>query len=218
MPSKALTNRIVSHLEPRINHLREFLCLEGYSDLSTIIVENCYVAGGAIRELARYSEKDEVNIKDYDIYFKTEESLKKFVIEFNRFHRETEGLYSFVYEKTSVNIRIGGALCANKPFSFITAYTGQPERIINQFDFVENMNFYDIATRKIHLERDGWNSGTLHYNKNATKPFSALVRAVKFVEERKYTIGKRELANIVEAIRDHEYIDRVEMMKEHTQS
>lgn len=218
MPSKALATRIISHLEPRINHLREFLCMEGYSDLSTIIVENCYIAGGAIRELCRYNEKDEVNIKDYDVYFKTEESLKLFLLEIKKLSKYFLIDHTQVFPKTSVNIFPKGNLFLNKPVSFITAYSGQPEEVIKKFDFVENMNFYDLSTGKIYLERDGWNGGVLHYNKNAIKPFSALVRAVKFIEERKYTIGKQELANIVEAIQNREYKDRIEMLKEHAQS
>lgn len=142
--------------------------LKKVPSLYEFTLEHCFLAGGAVRDLAR-NEKP----KDWDLFFYTEEGKEEFVKNFGRFCTET-GIGNFNYND----------------FQFITLYTGTPEEVVNIFDWNVNMQYVSLNENKYRY----WNSNfsELRFNCDARKPLSAYLRLPDMLTKG-YRINKEEM-------------------------
>jgi len=133
--------------------------------LYEFIQDNCFCAGGAVRDIVRGNTP-----KDYDLFFKTEESKDYFLANFSkRFVQTSIGNFNF------------------KDIQFITIYTGSPDSIINRFDWNVNQTYYDFKTKEMDRR---FNRGTdLILNLDAEKLLSAMIR-LPYLLSKGFTISQ----------------------------
>lgn len=119
--------------------------------LHEFTMEHCFLAGGAVRDLARGNVP-----KDYDIFFKTKAAAEEFKRKFSMGMVESVlGNYNF------------------SDIQFITMNVGSPEKVIEQFDWNVNQVFYDFANGKASgIQSDN----ALRINTKAQTPLSAIMR------------------------------------------
>lgn len=150
--------------------IKELSYIDG---LYEFVLENCFIAGGAVRDTLRGKEP-----KDYDLFFRTEVAKEVFIARFSKHFSET-GLGNFNYGK----------------FQFITLYTGTPQEVVSTFDWNVNMVFYEFGSRGVYQHT----INTLHFNVNARKPLSALLR-LPYLIEKGFKIEGKELMFLVSFI------------------
>lgn len=151
----------MKHLDDKALELKK---IDG---LYEFVIENCFFAGGAVRDVARGESP-----RDYDMFFRTEEAKEKFINQFSIKCEETS-IGNFNY----------------KDFQFITLYTGTPTAVTKTFDWDVNMQWYDF-THKQTLETTG--KVYLRFNVNARKPLSAFLRLPDMLSKG-YKIEKEEM-------------------------
>jgi hypothetical protein len=135
-------------------------------DLYSFVLENCFMAGGAVRDTYRG-----VKPKDYDLFFKTKSALDEFVTKYQDYMVKTPaGNYDYM------------------DFQFITMYYGSPEKVIGTFDWNCNQMYYDFKTKK----NRAFNPDYLIFNVNANAPLSAAVR-LPYLIEKGYKIRPKEM-------------------------
>jgi hypothetical protein len=146
--------------------------LQKIPGLFEFVMEHAFLAGGAVRDLARNKTP-----KDWDIFFKSEDAKNEFVKRFSSGMVET-GIGNFNY--------------AN--FQFITIRWGTPEEVINTFDWNVNMLYYDFLRERA---RNGavwgfYDGVYLKINTNAEKPLASLLR-LPYLIEKGFRIEQDEL-------------------------
>lgn len=140
--------------------------------LYQFVMDNCFIAGGAVRDVMRGAKP-----KDYDLFFYTEEGKSQFIEKFSRHFIET-GIGNFNYDD----------------FQFITLYTGTPEQVVNTFDWNFNQMYYE--PKKCILIAYNSNGGFLRFNTNARKPLSAYLRLPEMLEKG-FKIEKEEMMFLI---------------------
>lgn len=154
----------VKEIDAKIQQLAEI------PGLYQFILDNCFVAGGAVRDIAR-----NVKPKDWDIFFRTEEAKDEFIVRFGKYCTKT-GIGNFNYQD----------------FQFITLYTGTPEEVIGQFDWNVNQRYYEFGTSDKSYYKYPSSSQPLRFNCKARKPLSAYLRLPDMLAKG-YTIEQEEL-------------------------
>lgn len=148
-------------IEDKINTLNDV------PGLVTFVNDNCFVAGGAVRDIIRNRTP-----KDYDIFFKTEEAKDVFIKKFGTIYDFTvTGIGNYNY----------------KNFQFITLYTGTPKQVTSTFDWNVNQVWYDFQDERTYFET-GYD---LYLNFDCEKPLSALMR-LPYLLEKGYKISQTE--------------------------
>jgi hypothetical protein len=103
------------------------------ADMISTIKCNCVITGGAIASML-LGEK----VNDYDIYFQDEElakSVRKYFIKhYPRTDKPVDGLSILMTTSNSITLSHG--------FQLITRFTGAPEEITSNFDFIHCTNYW----------------------------------------------------------------------------
>lgn len=139
------------------------------------IQDDIFIAGGSIVSLLQNSE-----IQDIDIYFKTEDIKNKFesLIKINKSFKKMINCYEIQFNSLGYKIQ------------FVTKITGNPEKVIESFDFLHCKTFYDPFYNKIEF---GKNQGKyspesciqikiLVLTDHCLFPIKAMERMIKFIE------------------------------------
>lgn len=138
-----------------------------------LLERECFFAGGCIRSMVR-GEK----VNDYDLFVRTPEALVKI--------KEHLELYCIYNSKNSMGIvrrLIDDELCTAETIEIqlIVCATGSPDHIIGEFDFTNNMNYYDLSNKYLSV-----NASTafpeLGVNPKCRNVLGTLARIPKFVE------------------------------------
>jgi hypothetical protein len=147
--------------------LREkILTLNNKNGLHDFLNKNCFIAGGAVRDLLR-----DKTPKDYDIFFKSQEAVEEFKAKY------LSDLLSLGGYETSIGNY------NHFDFQFITLSVGQPEDVIRQFDWNVNMVYFDLSVDKIlPKEYDRFNNN-LSLNLDCIKVWSAMERLPYFISK-----------------------------------
>lgn len=135
------------------------------------IRNNCYLAGGAIRDIVRGREP-----KDFDIYFTTE---------FGATLMESD-LIRAGFIKSDIGTLYKGNV------QFITCVCGPASEVVDTFDFTINQGHFGFLYENLN---PGCGGEDLIYVHKCRKPMAALIRVAKFIEQG-YTISESELAKI----------------------
>lgn len=149
-----------------INHLK--LVKEEVSLIvsETELLDQMFIAGGAIRSLL-VGDK----VSDYDIFFKTQEALDKFVSHME--HRQ--------YEYKSNN-SIGLFTSTGKHLQFIIVTSGSPGSVVGEFDFTCNQSFYTFSEELLNVHTDSY-TRDLRINPNARNSMGTFLRIGKFLRK-----------------------------------
>ncbi|NUJ17477.1 hypothetical protein FKN04_12915 [Bacillus glycinifermentans] len=161
-----------------------------------------YLAGGAI-----YSLYNNQIPKDYD-FFLTDESLVK---ELRRFFDNGTLKYkngvkigkykgeTLVYTDNAISIGM---------YQIITKWVGDPEDVIEEFDFKHNMFYYKDDEIKTLVDWSYLEDNKLRYNeKRARDICGTIIRIKKFVE-RGFTITNREVSKMLLKLHEVGFNDR----------
>jgi len=125
--------------------------------------EHLFIAGGSIRSLVN----NEVP-KDYDIFCRTPEGLEKL-----------KEILKDIQKYSSLNA-IGHTSLTGKDIQFILCEIGSPEKIIGEFDFMMNMNYYDPKEDNLVIHYAAYDK-KLRVNSKARNVLGTLARISKFV-------------------------------------
>lgn len=142
--------------------------LKKIPDLYEFVMENAFLAGGAVRDLTRGQKP-----KDYDIFFKTKKAKDEFVKNFSKHMKET-GIGNYNWHD----------------FQFITIRHGTPQEVTDTFDWNVNQVFFDFDGSYLGGERFG--GIVLRINTKCDKPLSALLR-LPYLLKKGFTIDEKEL-------------------------
>lgn len=148
----------------------KILELKKVPGLYEFTTENCFLAGGAVRDTIRG-----VKPKDYDLFFYTEEGKSQFVQNFSRYCNET-GLKNFNYND----------------FQFITLMTGEPQKVVDTFDWNVNQCYYELLKNPFRNWGGTLSDNYLRFNVKARKPLSAYLRLPEMLAKG-FVIEKEEL-------------------------
>lgn len=117
--------QIEQHIKEKIDEFRK--------EHPWIKLEQIYVCGGCIASLVNDEE-----VSDYDVYFKKE------------MFAETASV-SFDTRQDGVLSNTGNAITLSNKIQLITKFSGEPEYVIDKFDFHHTQCCYDCGTGKLHL-------------------------------------------------------------------
>ena len=137
------------------------------------IKENLFIAGGAIRSLVHNETP-----KDYDFFVKSPEAIEKLKeMDFRWLYKSDNSIGLYLHEsKAEVQI--------------IICSSGTPNKVVDEFDFANNANYYDFANDNLYL--NNWvYSKQLKIQTTARNLVGTLARIPKFVE-RGYTLPSVE--------------------------
>ena len=160
-----------------------------YDTLHAVVMENSFIAGGAIRSLIEGTE-----VNDFDIYF-TDLSYAMYVIDrfkqcnFIQYKAETNNAFTF-------RAKIHGRW---QLVQIIIKQSGTPENVIGHFDFTNCMGYYSPNNDSLVIAKDmskSIESKELVFNLKAnTSPLNILKRGKKF-KDAGYTISVAEIAKM----------------------
>jgi hypothetical protein len=142
--------------------------LKAVPGLYEFAMENCFIAGGAVRDSRRG-----VQPKDYDLFFRSDASRDEFIETFGKL-MEITGIGNYNYND----------------FQFITLYTGSPLSVISKFDWNVNMMYHEFNNNKLY--RSTYVPGELKLNVDCEKPLSAYLRLPDMINKG-FKISKEEL-------------------------
>ena len=155
-----------SPIDRTSKHLKEIKEEVSLIVTETDLLDQMFIAGGAIRSLL-IGDK----VSDYDIFFKTQEALEKFVA-----HMEYRQ-----YEYKSNN-SIGLFSSTGKHLQFIIVTSGSPESVVGEFDFTCNQSFYNFSEELLNVHTDSY-SRNLRINPNARNTMGTFLRIGKFLRK-----------------------------------
>ena len=157
------------------------------NELASLVREQCFLAGGAIRNFIIRKE-----INDFDIYFKSRIAAD----EFSRIvllADEKCNLQSIFTDSLKIVSKTDNAITLKStdlnsvffkhPIQFITKVTGNPSFVVKTFDFTNCMGYYDPDDGgKIEISQmlNAIKWKKLYFNSNSDNPLSSLKRLVKF--------------------------------------
>lgn len=153
-----------------MDKMQELQMVPGLYDF---VIKNCYLAGGAVRDLNR-----DVKPKDYDIYFLTADAIEEFGNRFGRNGMDVTALGNFNYND----------------FQFITVTHGLPKDVVGKFDWNVNMQYYLFGEKSSHAMEYVNTIGKpeLRFNLKSQYPLSAFIR-LPYLIEKGYYISPKEL-------------------------
>lgn len=169
------------------------------SDLSEDLIcclkeYNAVIAGGAITSVFKG-----VDINDYDVYFKTDGDMYRFLMSWwceKHYRTSSHKALNFVdWEGKNSLIQV----VTLKSYPTI-------EDIWNDFDFTVCMGAFDFSDEKFHLHKDFIYdniSNTLNFNKNTAFPIVSLKRVDKY-KNKGYSINLYNMYQIAFAIKNLE--------------
>lgn len=165
-------------------NLKQLRHLEGSLTGFWSILKECNViiAGGAIRSIFA-GEK----IKDFDLYFRCKEDSDRLLK-----HEKFKNVSQFVTHN-AVSIRLEG-----KTFQLITLLYGEPEALINQFDFTVCQAGYDINNKTWYFHDNFFKhlaGRSLVFNNTLPYPLATLYRAFKY-QKKGYNISPSEIIKL----------------------
>jgi hypothetical protein len=130
----------------------------------TLIKEHGYFAGGCIRSLLTNDEP-----KDYDIFFKDEESLNLI--------KNNEYLKRYFTTNNSINMLLNGV-----KFQIITLECGFPETVISKFDFTFNQNYFVFSNKALFIkDKESIINKIIEINYDCRNSFDTCIRIEKFL-------------------------------------
>lgn len=129
--------------------IEETLKLRFNKQIIEFIYENCFVAGGAVRDFIIDRRHN-----DIDIFFKDKNKIQEFKDLFvkynladfsNKWYRPYNSTHTCNFIVTNYAITIGR-------LQFITFRTGEPIDIVNTFDFTINQCYYDLKNNTFYIK------------------------------------------------------------------
>lgn len=139
---------------------------------------NCILAGGAIRCAVAKEE-----IRDYDIYFRSEESFLEFYEDFMQ-----RGCTICAITNKAISFQVNGIACQ----AIFTDYFKDPKDIFELYDFTVCMGAYDFKGCEFVFDNRFWQDHTMkaiRYNPATKYPICSLMRVPKY-ERYGYKISK----------------------------
>ncbi len=154
---------------------------------------NAYIAGGAIRSLTLGED-----IKDVDIFLRDKSLIDRL--------KELDGVFvssnaiSFYLDKVQYQI--------------ITTITGSPKEVINEFDFIMNMNYYDPYYDVCYREnREIIHSKMLDFNPKCRNKLGTLARLEKFLNRGYITPNRNSILELGVALTQQEPVTTFEELE-----
>lgn len=180
-------------LESNINRLfSDFI--RKFPEARSISLNSLYVAGGAIASIANRTRAN-----DYDIFFKTVEDKNKTLEILKQCVNINKNL--FIVTDNAITFKSSPAI------QFILKVYGNPEEVIQNFDFLHTQNYYDFSTKTLVIKNlEIIKSKELIYNNKATHPLSALTRIYKFMNKG-YKIDGVEIIRIIKDLTKYNWND-----------
>lgn len=182
------------------DHLNDVgvLLLELYG--KDLPLHHAFFAGGCIRDIIL-----EEPIKDYDIYFESQEDVDRVKKYFDdQMTEDFETLSSITNQKPHIKVTSAGNYNAYIKYQdqwiiiqFITLVYGIPSDVVRQFDFTINMNYFTFASEELVVSTIP-ETKELIPGDNIYYPIHALCRVPKFLK-RGYTISNYNLLKLAEA-------------------
>ena len=187
---------VKERLEKEKNYLISLLP-ESYRDEFR---KKSYASGGAIYSL--YNGKEP---KDFD-FFVSDRRLALGLTEFLKFQLMNRNIdYQLNPDLDMMQGKIDGnqvlvtdnGITYNMKYQIITKWVGEPEEVINEFDFKHNMFCYQNDEVTTFSQWDFLEDNKLRYNeKRARDICGTIIRVKKFVE-RGHTITNREMSKML---------------------
>lgn len=169
-----------------LNEFRSYCYTNNHDKLYDLVYENCFFAGGCVRDLFL-----NVKPKDWDIFFTNAQAAKEFLL-----YVLLDPVLQYVFKvykdsNRTFTLKIGG-----KTLQFITLTSGPPDKVVSEFDFQINANYYFPKTGKIdideHLETG---DVALRMQPRCINPYSAMSRVPKLLSKG-FSISPQELVKL----------------------
>lgn len=145
-------------------HLKEKLT--EWTKSAVYEAKDLFICGGCIASMINDEE-----ISDYDVYCKSEGTAKA-VSEY------------FDTRMDHVLSNTGNAVTFNNKIQLITKFSGEPEKVIDKFDFLHTQCYFDGATNELHISERVENvikEKVLVYT-GSSYPVSTLIRIPKYIK------------------------------------
>jgi hypothetical protein len=152
--------------------------------LNFLIERGGWIAGGALTSSITRSE-----INDIDIYLRTPQDIKDFILEMGHIIHHSEKSITFQYF-------VDGVAVLHQLITLNTYET--PQEIFNNFDFTINMIAWEPKTGKLEMHPECLlhaSQRCLCFNEDTLFPFVSLARVQKY-QQRGYTISTPNLMKI----------------------
>lgn len=163
--------KVHSRLQNDVKHYFDFLINYLPEDLRELATQELYIAGGLIRSLILGE-----NIKDVDVWFKSDkliEKIKKLNLGFT--------------SQNAVSFYIN-----NIQYQLIFSRTQLPNDLVNEFDFTMNQNYYDPSQGLLYVgDYNSIATKQLVVSKHCRNALGTLARVSKF-SLRGYKVPSRD--------------------------
>ncbi len=163
--------------------------------LPDLILDNYYLAGGAVRDLSFFKEA-----KDYDIYAKDSLSLNILLHQLSR-----SPAFVLVQESSMANTY--KHCLVEKPFQIIKILTGRGLEVVTQFDFDVNMKYISLCEEKFTYDKICGvtnvkdNPKIMKLGDNIKTPKTMLFRLQK-MSEKGFSLEKNEFIKLLELVKE----------------
>lgn len=144
-------------------------------------LKNCIVCGGAIASLVLDEEP-----KDIDIYFRTSEALSWYIEKTYKLSMRdnfSDGGYELTYRTSTADTYAHGYNESAKKIQIIKVMPGEPDKIVQNFDFLHTMVYYDPLDNVLSLPTGPMTcilEKRLEYTQSVF-PLSSLFRTRKYI-------------------------------------
>ncbi len=137
---------------------------------------NCFLAGGAIRNLMIGKK-----VKDWDIFFNADsDKVTQFIEDLGNYYGHPNMIIQYKSDN-ALSLLING-----EPVQFIgKKFAGDPDYVISRFDFTNSIGYYDIGDGKLVITEEmeeACLNKTLKFNEDAFSPELSPKRAAKFIK------------------------------------
>lgn len=176
-------------------------------DTAIFLLENTFIAGGCI-----YSLYNDLKINDYDIFCKSKPvvaRLSKFIKQ-NIKSFEAHG-YKVSFTSFAISLEIN-----NIKYQIITKYYGSPEDVVNEFDCLHNMAYYDFKTNEVNILSDEkyLDSNILRFNTKRCRDLCQSIMRISKYNQRGFKIYKSEIRKMLLKLYDTGFdIKEMELLK-----
>lgn len=164
------------YMERFLKKLQHSIPAKDYIFIHDLVEANCFFAGGVFRSILT-----DTPINDIDIYFRSETAAAEFV-------QHVSSVDSDLFTMTrnnSFNVKLppypGLKNPVNIVMSFITNRSGEPDTLLDDFDFTFNQHYYDPLNESFRFDLDTVAKvGRVCYIDNAT---AVMLRATRFLRD-----------------------------------
>lgn len=180
-------------------------------NLQEEFVKNAFISGGCIHSLFNNKE-----VNDYDFFIRDKDFGNRVREYFQPYATQQLG-----------NIKTGNYKCQNLiiskyaitigDYQIITRFVGEPEEVVEQFDFKHNMFAFIDGNFERFTDMDYLYDNFLHFNEKRARDICGTIMRVPKMINKGFKVTKKEMSKMLSKLNENGFDEReLEILKDYT--